>query len=97
MAEGIYFPERRLEPRTAMRIAGTIQCRDGRPSIPCVIVDISRSGASIRSPGLCLPDEFVLSLNANNSVSRSCKVIWREALAVGVQFIANKKAEVGSA
>lgn len=74
-----------------MRIPATIQAPDGLAPIPCIIIeDISRFGASLRSPGLSVPDEFVLSLNTSSSVRRACKVIWRECFAVGVQFTAQR-------
>lgn len=86
-----YFPERRLAPRTVLCLPGTITVHDGGKALPCVVVDMSQKGASIRAHDLALPDEFILSLNANSSVLRNCKVIWRETFMVGVQFVERKK------
>jgi hypothetical protein len=91
MGSSIDYPERRLEPRTVLRFPGTITAQDGTKPLPCVVVDMSRTGASIRAHDLALPDEFVLSLNANASVQRHCKVIWRDAFMVGVQFVERKE------
>lgn len=92
MGSHIHYPERRLEPRTVLRFPGTVTAHDGGKPLPCVVVDMSQRGASIRAHDLALPDEFVLSLNANASVQRHCKVIWRDAFMIGVQFVEQKGA-----
>jgi hypothetical protein len=91
------FPERRLAPRTVLSLPGTIIAHDGVRPVPCVVIDMSQKGASIRAHDVALPDEFILSLNANSSVLRNCKVIWRESFMVGVQFAERKKASAGIA
>ena len=78
-------------------MSGTIIAEGGGEPFPCVVIDMSQKGASIRAHDMALPDEFILSLNANSSVLRNCKVIWRESFMVGVQFIERKKTSVGIA
>jgi hypothetical protein len=90
MDGGTNFPERRLTPRTVLCWPGTVIAQDGGKALPCVVVDMSQKGASIRAHDLALPDEFILSLNASASVLRNCKVIWREPFMVGVQFVERK-------
>jgi PilZ domain len=85
------FPKRRLQSRVILQLPGTVLREDGLPPIACTVVDISQSGASINAPDITLPDEFALSLTANASVLRKCKVIWREGFMVGIQFIPKPK------
>jgi PilZ domain len=84
------FPERRLQSRGILQMPGTVLREDGLPPIACTVIGMSQSGASINTRDT-LPDEFVLSLAANASVLRKCKVIWREGFMVGIQFIPKPK------
>lgn len=85
--------ERRLERRYALNMPATIQAKLGLPKIECRVHDISASGAKISVIDGKAPDNFVLCLNANETVIRICKVVWREGPAVGVQFTVQKKKE----
>jgi hypothetical protein len=91
MTTGDYLPERRRAIRTDLRLPGTIQRAEGLAPISCVVVDMSVLGASIRAEDVGFPDEFILSLTANASVIRKCKVVWRDGLACGVEFIPEPK------
>ena len=58
---------------------------------PCVVADISKSGARlIVDEAAQLPDKFVIVLR--NDLRRWCQVKWRKADRVGVQFIADARA-----
>ena len=53
----------------------------------CLIHDISALGARvIVDRAAIVPEEFVLSLTANDQVARQCRVIWRSQTHVGVEF-----------
>jgi hypothetical protein len=79
---------RRFDRRAFERIAA-LDLGDGSASTTCEIIDISQGGARLR-PLMCtpkmLPERFVLLLSACGRVRRSCRVIWRSAGEVGVQF-----------
>jgi hypothetical protein len=55
--------------------------------VPCMISNISRTGARICLPfNGDVPDHFVLMLSHSGRVKRRCKVAWRSALEIGVSF-----------
>ena len=54
--------------------------------MPCIIADISASGARLTLDNVrLLPNEFVLSLSVH--LIKKCKVMWRRKTEVGVRFI----------
>jgi len=54
--------------------------------MPCVIADISASGARLTLEQVnLLPDEFILALNVD--LMKKCKVMWRRRNQVGVRFL----------
>ncbi|HUI98020.1 MAG TPA: PilZ domain-containing protein [Xanthobacteraceae bacterium] len=73
-----------------VRLAGlvatpaTIILDPKRPGIPCTVVDISPTGASldVADPER-LPERFSL---LNGKTARSCLVMWRRQHRIGVQF-----------
>ena len=85
--------ERRLERRYAVNMPATIQTKPDLSKIECRVHDISASGAKIGTIACEVPDTFTLFLNERATVSRTCKVMWREGSAVGVQFAERKKKE----
>ena len=54
----------------------------------CSLADISTTGAQIRvdRPG-AVPKFFVLAFKPSERRGKSCKVVWRSAKALGVQFV----------
>jgi hypothetical protein len=58
------------------------------PKRPCMIKDMSESGACLNI-GLLLdpPDYFTLQVFAVGNFCRECKLIWRSEFYVGVEFI----------
>jgi hypothetical protein len=79
--------ERRQHPRVEWIDSGTIDLGNGLPHRPCVVSNLSNSGAKLS--GLeadTLPDEFTLFLTASQNSARKCRVIWREKHELGVEF-----------
>jgi hypothetical protein len=80
--------KRRFDRRTFERVAA-LDLGDGAPSTSCEVIDISHGGARLR-PLLCapkaLPETFTLVLSACGKVRRRCRVVWRSAAELGVQF-----------
>jgi hypothetical protein len=79
---------RRFDRRAFERIVA-LDLGDGSASTTCEVIDISQGSARLR-PLMCtpkmLPERFVLLLSACGRVRRNCRVIWRSAGEVGVQF-----------
>jgi hypothetical protein len=80
--------KRRFDRKSFERMAA-LDCGDGSPSTSCEVLDISQGGARLR-PLMCapktLPEKFTLLLSTCGRVRRSCRVIWRSAAELGVQF-----------
>jgi hypothetical protein len=77
--------ELRQEPRISVERSGWIIKDDGRKD-PCVVRNVSRSGAKITLLGRDnLPAEFTLSVLGARHRSR---LVWRTRFNVGVAFAA---------
>jgi hypothetical protein len=66
----------------------TVSFGPNAPPVPCVIWDISQSGArlSIARPTADLPHRFTLNLQKQGSVKRDCEIVWFNAKYIGVKF-----------
>jgi hypothetical protein len=71
-----------------LHMSGCILRENGLDPLHCIILDRSQFGATINALDVAPPDNFALSLNALASLTRNCKVIWREGFVVGVRFVA---------
>lgn len=80
--------KRRFRRKSFERVAA-LDLGDGSPSKKCEVLDISEGGARLRplmgSPRM-LPEKFILLLSTCGKVRRNCRVIWRSAAELGVQF-----------
>lgn len=78
--------ERRKHRRRALNCAAWIKS-DQRTLHDCNIVDISEGGAKIRLASVDqLPDIFDLLFTKQGTPRRSCRVVWRESVQLGVEF-----------
>ncbi len=60
----------------------------------CVVSDISDSGARLGVENTAsLPDEFLLFLSSRGTASRKCRVVWRKAKQIGVEFPLSRAAK----
>jgi len=80
--------ELRKKQRRLFHYDAKILVDKSTPPIPCLIADISASGASLSLEGVeTLPDTFVLLLTARGpGPRRHCRVIWRKEMTIGVEF-----------
>ncbi|MDO8876793.1 MAG: PilZ domain-containing protein [Pseudolabrys sp.] len=78
--------ERRSAQRKRTLKSGTISF-DRAAGFDCVVRNLSEAGAmlEVESP-LGIPDNFTLVIKPENS-KHTCRVIWRTAKKIGVQFI----------
>lgn len=79
-----------MEHRNAIRsravLKAQIRYNGGLMSAPCVIRDVSETGARLELAGdLALPDQFDLHIDKKNATRRAI-VKWRRAREVGVAF-----------
>jgi hypothetical protein len=60
---------------------------DGGALVRCTLIDISESGAKIAiEEGEQVPESFNLCLSRWRHPRYACRVVWRNALAIGVTF-----------
>ena len=80
--------EERKSLRRFTRRAATLTFGDQRPSVDCVIWDISEGGArlAVALPLANLPHHFTLNLFRDENVQRNCEVVWMDKRYVGVKF-----------
>jgi hypothetical protein len=78
--------ERRQLPRQSVRLGGRIYFNDGRPSVPCLIQDISYEGARIiiLDP-IDIPSEIKLCIPERNKIVHA-NVRWRHDNKIGLAF-----------
>ena len=76
--------ETRVAPR--VRVMKAAKINYGGDKHPCVIRDISSTGAALEFSDLIrIPDEFTL-LMPEERLNLSCRVVWRSQYRVGVTF-----------
>jgi len=76
---------RRSQRRRTLK-GGTILFGAGS-SVDCVIRNMSETGAAIEVEGsIGIPDNFTLVIKPELA-KRSCRVAWRTAKRIGVQFV----------
>ena len=80
----ILITDRRKSPRTKTLKGAQIIWRNGIP-VQCVIRNLSEAGAKIvvHSP---VPGTFDLIFDCDQS-RRSCRVVWRKEIQMGVKFL----------
>jgi hypothetical protein len=62
-------------------------------STPCVIQDISETGAKLGLSDLAdIPAEIILRLAETRPVSRHCRTVWRSGQSLGVCFVEDETA-----
>jgi hypothetical protein len=76
--------ETRVAPR--VRVMKAAKMDYGGDKYPCVVRDISSTGAALDFSDLIrIPDEFTLIIPADR-LKLSCRVVWRSEYRVGVRF-----------
>jgi hypothetical protein len=81
---GATIKEQRISPRHRVLLAGAIEF--GPTAIPCVVRNLSETGAAIEAnTPLWYPEQFILWIERDNS-RRRCHIVWRKEKRVGVQF-----------
>ncbi len=77
--------DRRIAPRKKVRTGGRISGPDGDP-VECTVRNISDTGASLEVHNPALLDAFELAFDDPQWPARSCSVVWRDGIRIGVKF-----------
>jgi hypothetical protein len=82
------YREDRKSARRFTRRGATANFSADKPSVDCVIWDISDGGArlAIALPLADLARHFILNLLRDESVQRLCEVVWMDKRFVGIRF-----------
>ena len=76
--------ETRVAPR--IRVMKAAKINYGGDKYPCVVRDISSTGAALEFPDLIrIPDEFTLIM-PDERLKLLCRVVWQRDYRVGVRF-----------
>lgn len=78
--------EHRSAPRRTTLKGGKIVFNAGRSTIDCTVRNLSRDGAKLMVTSVVgVPETFDLLLP--NTHRQPCKVVWRTAKEIGVEFV----------
>ncbi|MEM1198226.1 MAG: PilZ domain-containing protein [Pseudomonadota bacterium] len=79
--------EKRHSPRRRALKAGVVSLNNGNITLPCVVRDISDTGAKLKvDTGRNPPDQFQLQIELDGLVA-NCTVVWRDGQQLGVEFM----------
>ncbi|MBR1126577.1 PilZ domain-containing protein [Bradyrhizobium lablabi] len=79
---------KKREARKSMHQPGWITLDGGFAARPCVVQDLSSSGAkvTIDDPNT-LPAKLRLAFSRDARTGRACEVVWRRGSTVGIKFV----------
>jgi hypothetical protein len=79
---------KKREARKSLHQPGWITLEGGFAARPCVVQDLSTSGAkvTIEDPN-ALPAKLRLAFSRDARTGRHCEVVWRRGKVVGVKFV----------
>jgi PilZ domain len=86
-AQNLLRIDQRRYQRRSVHLPARLDPGNGQPPRLCTIVDISEMGArlALQEPQKA-PTEFTLLLTPSGCPSRRCRLVWRGAEHVGVEF-----------
>jgi hypothetical protein len=79
---------KKRDARKSLQQAGWITLEGGFAARPCVVQDMSASGAkvTIDDPNP-LPAKLRLAFTRDARTGRNCEVVWRRGRSVGIRFV----------
>jgi hypothetical protein len=79
---------RKRESRKSVQQSAWITLDGGFARRPCVVLDLSTTGAKIAIDGAgAPPGSFRLTFSRNAKAGRQCNVVWHRERTLGVRFI----------
>jgi hypothetical protein len=80
--------DKRKDHRKSLKYPARIDLGDGNPPVPCLLVDVSESGAKVMVESHDdLPECFTLLLAGEGGRQRRCKLVWQEGNHFGAIFV----------
>lgn len=87
--------ENRRKPRMRTFKSGLLVFNEGRSTLDCVVRNISEGGAKLSFNQVAdIPNVFHISLS--DGAKKTCRIVWRKSLDVGVSFDAPEDAPATS-
>jgi hypothetical protein len=85
---GMALGTKKRESRKSMHQSGWITLEGGFAARPCVVQDMSTTGAkvTIDDPNT-LPAKLKLAFTRDARNGRNCEVVWRRGKSVGIKFV----------
>jgi hypothetical protein len=79
---------KKREARKSLRQPGWITLDGGFAARPCVVQDMSTTGAKITidDPNV-MPAKLRLAFSRDARTGRNCEVVWRRGKSLGVKFV----------
>jgi len=82
------FSTKKRDARKSLHQAGWITLDGGFAARPCVVQDLSASGAKITiDDSNSLPAKLRLAFTRDARTGRPCEVVWRRGKSVGIKFV----------
>ena len=79
---------KKREARRSLHQSGWITFDGGFAARPCVVQDMSASGAKITiEDANSLPGRLRLAFSRDARTGRNCEVVWRRGKSAGVKFV----------
>jgi hypothetical protein len=79
---------KKRETRKSLHQAGWITLDGGFAARPCVVQDLSSTGAKITVEDTnTLPGRLRLAFSRDARTGRNCEVVWRRGKTAGVKFV----------
>ena len=79
---------KKREARKSVHQAGWITLDGGFAARPCVVQDLSSTGAKITvDDGNVLAGRLRLAFSRDARTGRNCEVVWRRGKSVGIRFV----------
>jgi hypothetical protein len=82
------FGTKKRELRKSLQQAGWITLEGGFAARPCVVHDMSSTGAKVTiDDSNSLPAKLRLAFSRDARTGRPCEVVWRRGKSFGVKFV----------
>ncbi len=79
---------KKRQVRKSLQQPGWITLEGGFAARPCVVRDISATGAKITmGDGNVLPARLKLAFSRDARKGRNCEVVWRRGASAGIKFV----------
>jgi len=82
------FGTKKLDARKSLRRPGWVTLEGGFAVRPCLVEDMSSSGAKITvQDSNTLPARLRLAFSRDARTGRACEVVWQDGKTFGVKFV----------